>query len=88
MTDHEDNAMNLQIRDKRAHELARRLAERDKTTMTEAVISALENELERKAEEPSFQERVAVIVDKLHRLSPGGGRQMTKDEIDEMWGHE
>ena len=80
--------MNLQIRDKRAHELARRLAQRDKTTMTEAVISALENELGRKAEEPSFQEQVALIVDELHRLSPGRGRDMTKDEIDEMWGHE
>lgn len=80
--------MNLQIRDKRAHELARRLAARRNTSMTEAVITALENELGRDASEPRLRERVARIVDDLHRRSPGGGRVMTKDEIDEMWGHE
>lgn len=80
--------MNLHIRDKRAQELAQRLAEKRKTSVTEAVITALENELGRDAPEPSLQERVAKLVDDLHRRSPGGGRQMTKDEIDEMWGHE
>ena len=80
--------MNLQIRDKRAHELASELADRRKTSMTEAVITALENELRREDNKPSLQERVARLVDDLHRRSPGGGREMTKDEIDEMWGHE
>ena len=80
--------MNLQIRDKRAHELASELAGRRKTSMTEAVITALENELRRADNEPSLQERVARLVDDLHRRAPGGGREMTKDEIDEMWGHE
>ena len=87
MTVHEDNAMNLQIRDKRAHELARRLAERDKTTMTEAVISALENELERREGVPlasQFEE----LAQRLREMSPGPGRVMTKDEIDQMWGHD
>lgn len=79
--------MNLQIRDKRAHELAKRLAERDKTTMTEAVISALENELERKTEAPlasQFEE----LAKKLRDMSPAPGRVMTKDEVDQMWGHD
>ena len=55
--------MNLQIRDKRAHELASELADRRKTSMTEAVITALENELRREDNEPSLQERVARLVD-------------------------
>lgn len=80
--------MTLHIRDKRAQELAQRLAEKRNTSVTEAVITALENELGREEREPSLQERVAELVDDLHRRSPGGGRQMTKDEIDEMWGHE
>lgn len=88
MTGGEDNAMNLQIRDKRAHELARRLAEKRKTSMTDAVITALENELRREGDEPSLAAKLDRLAQKLKDMSPGGGRQMTKDEIDEMWGHE
>lgn len=80
--------MNLQIRDKRAHELARQLAKTSKTSMTEAVITALEEALLRKQAQPSLKDRVTAIVDELHRRSPGRGRDMTKDEIDAMWGHE
>lgn len=80
--------MNLQIRDKRAHELARRLAEKRNTSMTDVVITALENEAERDAKGPALRDRVAKLVDDLHRRSPGGGRVMTKDEIDGMWGHD
>lgn len=79
--------MNLQIRDKRAHELASQLAGRRKTSMTEAVITALENELQRTDQRP-LAERYAALAEELHRRSPGGGREMTKDEIDAMWGHE
>jgi len=77
--------MNLQIRDKRAHELARKLANKRNTSMTDAVITALEDALHR---ETPFEDRIKTIVDELHRMSPGGGRDMTKDEIDAMWGHE
>ena len=79
--------MNLQIRDKRAHELAAKLASERNMTMTEAVITALQNELGRQRQ-GDFKERVAKLVEELHRRSPGGGRDMTKDEIDAMWGHE
>lgn len=85
--------MNLQIRDPRAHELARRLAEKRKITMTAAVIEALEAELGKEERKP-LQERIAPIVErhaafaaKLKALGKGEGREMTKEEIDEMWGH-
>lgn len=79
--------MNLQIRDPRAHELARRLAERRKTSMTEAVIAALEAELERESTRKPLAERVAAIADSLIAKAGPSGRDMTKDEIDAMWGH-
>jgi antitoxin VapB len=82
-----DEAMNLQIRDRRAHELARRLAERRKITMTEAVIGALEAELRREAVERPLAQRLAGIADELARNARKGGREMSKDEIDAMWGH-
>ena len=80
--------MNLQIRDKRAHELARKLAEKRNTSMTEAVITALEDALGRAQPDEHLVERFAALADELHRRSPGRGRDMTKDEIDAMWGHE
>lgn len=80
--------MNLQIRDVRARELASKLAEKRGTSMTEAVVTALENELRREESEPSLATRLDELAQKLKDMSPGGGRHMTKDEIDEMWGHE
>jgi antitoxin VapB len=79
--------MNLQIRDPRARELARKLSERKKTSMTEAVIGALEAALQRAEEEKPLRERVRPIIEELTALAQPGGRDMTKDEIDEMWGH-
>ncbi len=79
--------MNLQIRNPRARELAEQLAEKRKVSMTEAVIDALEAELARQKKAP-LAERVAKIVEELHKKGKPGGRDMTKDEIDAMWGHE
>ncbi len=81
--------MNLQIRHPRAHDLARQLAERKKISMTDAVIGALEEELRRTEEKEQLplEARVRAIVDELHALAKPGGRDMTKGEIDEMWGH-
>jgi antitoxin VapB len=80
--------MNLQIRDERVHELARRLAIKRQMDVTEAIILALENELEREASDDGLPARVAEIAQRLKDMSPGGGRTMTKDEIDAMWGHD
>jgi antitoxin VapB len=79
--------MTLQIRDKRAHDLARRLSEQRGVTMTEAVIQALEAELRRQAEQTPLSERVAHIAAELAEAAGPNRRTMTKDEIAEMWGH-
>ena len=79
--------MNLQIRDPRARDLARQLAEKRKISMTEAVIEALESELQREREQVPLAQRLAAISNDLKAKAGSGGRDLTKDEIDEMWGH-
>lgn len=79
--------MNLQIRDPRARELARRIAQRRHISMTEAVVEALEAEYRRVAARQSLAERLGAIADELAALAKPGGRDMAKDEIDAMWGH-
>lgn len=79
--------MNLQIRDPRAHELARKLAERRKISMTEAVIEALEAELKRERARRPLPERLAALAADLKAKAGKGGRDMSKDEIDDIWGH-
>ncbi|ESX20274.1 type II toxin-antitoxin system VapB family antitoxin [Mesorhizobium sp. M0761] len=79
--------MNLQIRDPRARDLARQLAEKRKISLTEAVIEALESELQREREQVPLAERLAAISNDLKAKAGSGGRDLTKDEIDEMWGH-
>jgi antitoxin VapB len=79
--------MNLQIRDPRARELARRLAEKRKISMTDAVIDALEAELRRESESRPLAERLAAIAGELRARAKHGGHDMSKEEIDAMWGH-
>ncbi len=79
--------MNLQIRDPRARDLAMRIALRRHVSMTEAVVEALEAEYRRVSAELPLAERLSAIADELAALAKPGGRDMTKDEIDEMWGH-
>jgi antitoxin VapB len=79
--------MNLQIRDPRARELARRIAQRRHISMTEAVVEALEAEYRRVSAQQSLAERLGAIADELVVLTKPSGRDMTKDEIDAMWGY-
>ncbi len=79
--------MNLQIRDPRARELARQLAAKRNISMTEAVIEALESELKRESGRIPLAERLAAIANDFKVKAGQGGRAVTKDEIDEMWGH-
>ncbi|MBZ9796824.1 type II toxin-antitoxin system VapB family antitoxin [Mesorhizobium sp. ES1-4] len=79
--------MNLQIRDPRARELAQRLAAKRKISMTEAVIEALESELKRQSGHIPLAKRLAAIADDLKAKAGHGGRPVSKDEIDDMWGH-
>ncbi|MDR6872354.1 hypothetical protein J2Y55_003370 [Bosea sp. BE125] len=55
--------------------------------MTEAVIQALEGELRRETEKESLAARLKRIAAELAAKGEPGGRAMTKDEIDAMWGH-
>lgn len=79
--------MNLQIRDPRARELARRLAAKRKISMTEAVIEALESELKRESGRVPMADRLAAIANDFKTKAGKGGRPVSKDEIDDMWGH-
>jgi antitoxin VapB len=79
--------MNLQIRDPRADELARRVAARRNISMTEAVIDALEAECQHVCAATPLAQRLGAIADELARLAKPGGREMTKNDVDGMWGH-
>ena len=79
--------MNLQIRDPRAHDLARRLAAKRNVTMTEAVIDALEARLREEDARQPLAERVAAIASRLKAKAGTRGRDMTKEEIGDIWGH-
>lgn len=78
--------MPLNIRDPRAARLARDLARRRSTTMTQAIISALEAEIEREREARPLAERLLAIADDLQAKARPGGRRMSRDEIDDLWG--
>jgi antitoxin VapB len=77
----------LSIRDPRASALAKELASKRKTTMTDAIVTALENELRRECDKIPLVERVDAITRRLASQAGPNGRKMTKDEIDDMWGH-
>lgn len=77
----------LQIRDERAKSLARELAAKRRITMTEAVIQALRSELDREREREPLVPRLRRIAGALAAEGKPGGRALTKDEIDAMWGH-
>lgn len=79
--------MNLQIRDPRAHKLARQLAERRHVSLTEAVIDALEAQLKAENSRVPLPERLKAISGRLKAKGAAGGHEMTKEEIDDMWGH-
>lgn len=79
--------MALHIRDDRALKLAKKLAARRGTTMTQAVVEALEGALKR--EERPLRERIAEIAEELESVgNRARGRTPTKQEIDELWGNE
>ena len=68
----------LSIRDPRAAELARQLARTRKTTMTEAIIVALENELKRERETIPLPNRLARLAEKARQLTGPNVRDVSK----------
>ena len=78
--------MALHIRDERASKLARRLADRNGVSMTDAVIAALEAALAR-AERP-LAERLSEIAADARRLAdPRRQRAASKRDVDALWGN-
>jgi antitoxin VapB len=80
--------MPMSIRSPRVEQLTRSLAKKRKTTMTNVLLQALENETRREKEKRPLRERIKDIADDLQKISKPGGHMMTKEEIDRMWGHE
>jgi antitoxin VapB len=76
----------LTIRDPRAAVLAKRLAQARQITMTQAVVTALEQELRRDREATPLATRLAAIAGKARALAGPHAREMTKDEIDALSG--
>jgi hypothetical protein len=78
--------MALYIRDNRAALLAKQLAARKGTTMTRAVVMALEGALAQEAR--PLHERIADIARDGARLGkPRRGRAVKKRGIDDLWGN-
>jgi antitoxin VapB len=76
----------LTIRDPRAAALARRLAEAHRTTMTQAVVTALEQALRREREATPLATRLGKVAARAKAIAGPGARAMTKDEIDALSG--
>lgn len=74
----------LTIRDPRAAALAKRLAESRRTTMTEAVVTALQRELRRERDATPLAIRLRAIAERARAMAGPNGRAMTKDEIDAL----
>lgn len=55
--------------------------------MTEAVVTALENDLRREGESAPLAGRYAAIAAGLAAGAGPNPREVSKDDIDEMWGH-
>ena len=75
----------LNIRDPRARELAKQLAVQRKSTITDAVITALQHELARARSAVPLHERLADISRRALAQAGPKPREVTKEEIDDMW---
>jgi hypothetical protein len=77
--------MALHIRDDRAAKLARRLADRNGISMTDAVITALEAALVR-GERPLPERLAEIAADARHLADPRRQRAASKRDVDALWG--
>jgi antitoxin VapB len=80
--------MNLQIRDPRAREMARKLAKAQDCTMTEAVVDALDHRLRQIDSRDSLRVTAERIRNRLKEKAKLGGKDVPKAEIDTLWGHD
>ncbi len=78
--------MGISIRDPEVGALARDLARLRGTNMTEAIAHALRAELKRERDKRPLKERVEALADQLKAEAGPNGREVTKEEIDALWG--
>jgi antitoxin VapB len=78
--------MSISIRDREVGELARELARLRKTNMTEAIAHALRTELERERDKRPLADRLAELAAQLKAEAGPNPREVTKEDIDAMWG--
>ena len=78
--------MGISIRDPKVGELARELARLRRTNMTEAIAHALRSELKRERDKRPLEDRLEDLANETIAMAKPGGRVMTKEEIDELWG--
>jgi antitoxin VapB len=76
----------ISIRDPEAGKLARELAVLRKTNMTEAIVHALRAELHRERDKRPLAERLEELSEKLKAEAGPNPREVTKEDIDAMWG--
>jgi antitoxin VapB len=75
----------LNIRNPQARELARRLASLRRVSLTEAVVGALEAEIQREETRIPLGERLSALADRTLAKAGEGGRTVSEDERDAMW---
>jgi antitoxin VapB len=78
--------MGISIRDREVGELARELARLRKTNMTEAIAHALRSELKRERDKRPLADRLAELAAELKAEAGPNPREVTKEDIDAMWG--
>jgi antitoxin VapB len=78
--------MGISIRNPEVEALARKLADRRGTTMTEAIAHALRKDLEATPSETPLWERLEALAQETMAMAGPNGRALTKDEIDDLWG--
>jgi antitoxin VapB len=78
--------MGISIRDPEVGGLARELARLRKTNMTEAIAHALRAELQRERGKRPLADRLQELAEKLRAEAGPNPREVSKEDIDAMWG--
>jgi hypothetical protein len=78
--------MTLTLRDPEVIRMVRELASLRGISEADAITAALAAELRREKEALSVSERVAAIADRMMAAAGPNGQEMTKADIDAMWG--
>jgi len=78
--------MGIRIRRPAVGELARELARLRGTNMTEAIAHALKEEVKREREKQPLEEQLRRLAEETVAMAGPNPREVTKDEIDDLWG--